>query len=164
MKSRWVLACALAALLALPATGHAAETPEAGAVFRLPGRQGEVASDSLRGRVVVIDFWASWCEPCRKSFPWLGSLQKKYGGRGLTVVGINLDKKRSAADAFLARFDAPFPVAFDPAGRTAESYRVAAMPTTVVLDREGRVIRRHAGFDPARTAEFETFLEEVLAR
>lgn len=158
------MACAFVVAFAWTAGARAEGAPDAGVVFRLPGRSHEIVSDSLRGHVVVLDFWASWCAPCRKSFPWLGSIHSKYAQRGLRVVAVNLDKKRALADAFLLGFEPAFDVAFDPSGKTAAAFRVAAMPTTIVLDREGRVIRRHGGFDPARTAEFEAFLEEELAR
>lgn len=139
-------------------------TPAAVPAFRLPGRGAEVASDSLRGRVVVVDFWASWCEPCRKSFPWLALLQQKYGERGLTIVAINLDKQRAPADVFLARYPAPFVIAFDPAGKTAAAYKVGGMPTTVLLGRDGTFISRHVGFDPERAEKFEAQIEEALSR
>jgi cytochrome c biogenesis protein CcmG, thiol:disulfide interchange protein DsbE len=153
----------LALLLSIPSHAHA--RPAVGTTaprFALPGRQGTVALDSLRGRVVLVDFWASWCAPCRASFPWLGEIQKRYGAGGLTVVGINLDKERGDAEAFLARFPAPFTVAFDPRGATAESFGVAAMPSSFLLDRTGKVILAHTGFDPRKTAPLEEAVRRAL--
>ena len=132
--------------------------------FRLPGRSSEVALDSLRGRVVLVDFWASWCGPCRQSFPWLAALQKRLESRGLTVVAIDLDKSRPAADAFLARFETPFTVAFDPSGGTAEAYGVRAMPTSVLLDRGGKVVALHRGFEAAHAAAWAATIEAECAR
>jgi thiol-disulfide isomerase/thioredoxin len=131
--------------------------------FRLPGRSGEVASDSLAGKLVYVDFWASWCEPCRRSFPWLRGLSEHYAGRGLVVVAIDLDKERAAADKFLARFPAPFAIAFDPAGRAAEAFGVDAMPSSILVGRDGQVLERHAGFDPKRAAEIEERIKKELA-
>lgn len=132
--------------------------------FRLPARTGTVALDSLRGRVVLVDFWASWCGPCGQSFPWLADLQKRLESRGLTIVAVSLDKSRSAADAFLARRDAPFTIAFDPAGVTAEAFGVRAMPTSVLVDRAGRVVRVHPGFDVAHAPEWAAAIEAECAK
>jgi thiol-disulfide isomerase/thioredoxin len=107
----------------------------------------------LRGRVVYVDFWASWCVPCRASFPWLAKLNERYAARGLTIVAIDLDKDRAAADAFLAKYAAPFKVAFDAPGKTAEAFGVEAMPTSFLIGRDGRVLERHAGFDAKHAAE-----------
>jgi len=152
-------------LLALPAFARPA--PHAGAgdrfapAFSLPGRTGTVSLDSLRGRVVYVDFWASWCEPCRRSFPWLNTLRERYAGRGLTIVAINLDKDRRAADAFLGKFPASFLVAYDPAGKTAEAYRVSAMPSSFIIGPTGILLSSHAGFDPRKTATIEALIQEA---
>ena len=132
--------------------------------FQLPARSGTAALDSLRGDVVLVDFWASWCGPCRQSFPWLAELQKRLQSRGLRVVAVNLDKSRAAADQFLARYEVPFTVAFDPAGATAERYGVRAMPTSVLVDRAGRVVRVHAGFEAARAADWAAAIEAECAK
>jgi cytochrome c biogenesis protein CcmG, thiol:disulfide interchange protein DsbE len=144
-----------------PAVGAALTTAPA---FNLPARSGTACLDSLRGKVVLVDFWASWCEPCRRSFPWLGSLHERYAAQGLAVVAIDLDKDRAAADEFLARFPAPFTVAFDPAGKTAEAYGVAAMPSSYLIGPTGAILYRHAGFDPKNTANLETLIQEACQR
>jgi cytochrome c biogenesis protein CcmG/thiol:disulfide interchange protein DsbE len=138
--------------------------PKVAPAFQLPTRDGAVSSDSLRGRVVVVDFWASWCGPCRGSFPWLRSLHERFGDKGLTVVAINLDKQREDADAFLSQYPAPFIVAFDPAGKTPEAYHVSAMPTTFVIGRDGTILEAHAGFDPKKTAPLENLIQEACAK
>ena len=153
-------------LLALPAfAGPGPPAPTASApAFSLPGRTGTVSLDSLRGRVVYVDFWASWCDPCRRSFPWLNSLNERYAGKGLTIVAIDLDKDRRAADAFLEEFPASFLVAYDPAGRTAEAYRVSAMPSSFLIGPTGALLSSHAGFDPRKVDAIETSIQEACAR
>jgi thiol-disulfide isomerase/thioredoxin len=151
-------------LSASPA-GAGTKAPVAAPKFTLPTRAHTiVALDSLRAKVVLVDFWASWCGPCRKSFPWMASLQERYGSKGLAIVAINLDKKREDAEKFLAQFPAPFTVAFDPDGRTAEAYGVSGMPTTYVVGRDGTVLDSHLGFDPKKTGELEALIEKECAR
>jgi thiol-disulfide isomerase/thioredoxin len=145
-------------LLTLPvAAGRAgaAERPPDAPRFSLPTPHGTVALDSLQGHVALVDFWASWCEPCRRSFPWLSSLQQRYAGRGLVLVAIDVDKDRAAADAFLSRFDPAFTVAFDPAGRTAAAFKVRGMPSSFVIDPAGHIVYSHVGFDPRKAAALE---------
>jgi len=142
-----------------PAKSASAHAPS----FALPDRLGKtVTLDSLAGKVVLLDFWASWCVPCRQSFPWMNALREKYGAKGLAVVAINLDKDRAAADAFLVKNPAAFTVAFDASGKTAEAYRVAAMPSTYVIAKDGTILVRHTGFDPKKTSEVETAIEGAL--
>src|SRR5690349_25158511 len=126
MKILATTALTLAVWVSAPA---ASPGPHLAPSFTLPARAGSVSLDSLRGKVVLVDFWASWCAPCRGSFPWLTRMHDRFAANGFTVVALDLDKDRAAADRFLEEFPAPLTVAFDSAGRTAESYRVAVMPT-----------------------------------
>ena len=150
-------------LLALPLANASAATnsPLPAPRFDLPAVRGHTSLDSLRGRVVLVDFWASWCEPCKRSFPWLNEMQRKYATKGFRVVAINLDKDRDLAEAFLDKYPASFTIAFDPDGKTAESYRVQAMPTSVLVSRDGNILIAHAGFDPRQTGAMESRIEEA---
>lgn len=159
---RRVHALLLAALLAATPAFATDPPPTAAPNFSLPARAGTAALDSLRGTVVVLDFWASWCTPCRQSFPWLAQLQARHGERGLRVVAINMDKSRAAAERFLAAVPAPFTIAFDPTGKTAEAYRVSGMPTTILIGRDGTIRHRHVGFDPRKRTQYEAAIEEAL--
>jgi peroxiredoxin len=167
MRSRLVLRLLLLMVLMLPSPAlrvtpaRAAAAPQPAPGFTLRARKGTACLDSLRGKVVLVDFWASWCEPCQKSFPWLAAMQQKYAARGFVVVAIGLDKDLDAGDSFLAKHPAPFTVAFDPTGKTAEAYRVTGMPSTYLVDREGRIVHAHVGFVAGKTAEWEQQIEEA---
>jgi len=130
--------------------------------FRLPTFTGvAVDSDSLRGEVILVDFWASWCAPCERSFPWLTALDTQYRTKGLRIVAINLDKKRDAAEKFLGRHEVPFVVAFDPEAVSAKAFQVPGMPTTFLIDGAGNILYSHVGFDPGKTEELESKIEEA---
>jgi thiol-disulfide isomerase/thioredoxin len=117
----------------------------------------------FRGRVVYLDFWASWCAPCRQSFPWMQAMKDAYESRGLTVLAVNLDQNRGDADRFLAQFHPSFDVRFDPQGTVAEHFKVQGMPTGLVIDRHGVVRFTHIGFRPVDEAAYENQLREILA-
>lgn len=120
------------------------------------------SADQLHGKVVVIDFWASWCGPCRKSFPWFNQMQQKYQQQGLVVLAVNEDEERADADKFLLQFPAQFAVLFDVAGEVASQYQLQGMPTTLLLDRQGRVRFTHAGFFESKTASYEQEIQQLL--
>jgi len=122
------------------------------------------ALEPIEGKVVWVDFWASWCVPCRRSFPWLNEMQRKYGAGGLQIIGVNLDKDRALADKFLTEVPAEFALRFDPAGALAKEFEVEAMPSSFVLDAEGNVLDRHFGFRTADTADYERGIEAALAK
>jgi len=152
--------------LAAPVFAGSAKSPgsERAPSFRLPTRTGSVCSDSLNAKVVYVDFWASWCGPCRKSFPWLASMHSRYAAKGLVVVAINLDKKRELAEAFLEQNAAPFTVAFDPDGKIARAFDVSAMPSGFLIDAEGKLISSHVGYDAKETAMIESRIQEAFSK
>jgi thiol-disulfide isomerase/thioredoxin len=114
-----------------------------------------------RGKVVLVDFWASWCEPCRHSFPWLNEMQAKYGDR-LVVIGVNVDRERADAERFLAQVPAHFNVIYDPAGKLASSYEVMGMPSSFVFDTSGTLVDQHIGFRKSLRGEREEQLRKLL--
>jgi cytochrome c biogenesis protein CcmG, thiol:disulfide interchange protein DsbE len=116
----------------------------------------------LRGYVVYLDFWASWCAPCKQSFPWMQALQTTYEGQGLRVVAINMDADRADADRFLHQFQPTFDVRFDPKGEVAVFYKVKGMPTSVLIDRHGVARFTHVGFRPADGSAYEAQLRLLL--
>ena len=115
-----------------------------------------------QGNVVVVDFWASWCVPCRRSFPWLNDMHAKYAEQGLVVVGVNLDANREDATAFLQEYPADFLIHFDNNAVLAKEYGVEAMPSSFVIGRDGQVKARHLGFKVKRQDEYEAILVEAL--
>ena len=118
--------------------------------------------DAYKGKVVYVDFWASWCGPCRQSFPWMNDLQAKYGSRGLQIVGVNLDAKDADARKFLSENNGNFLLAFDNKGATPKLYGVKGMPTSYLIDREGRIVSEHTGFNFSKTAGLEKEIEKLL--
>lgn len=101
---------------------------------------------TLAGHVVYLDFWASWCIPCRESFPWMNALVEKYRADGLRVVTVNLDKKTAAGRKFMKDMKADFPAMFDSTGTVAKHYGLQVMPTSFLYDRDGKLHHREEGF------------------
>ncbi len=100
----------------------------------------------LDSHVVYVDFWASWCVPCRQSFPWMKQLNDKYASRGLQVVAVSVDKSAIPANKFLKEMDVPFKVIYDSTGTLAKLYNLEAMPTSFVYGRDGKLRTDHRGF------------------
>lgn len=119
--------------------------------------------EKLRGSVVVIDFWASWCQPCRRSIPWLNEMRARYGKQGLVVIGVNVDARQGDAARFLREVPADFDIVYDPAGKLAEQYHVPGMPASFVYDRSGHLAEQHLGFREADRAPYEDTLQKLLA-
>lgn len=101
---------------------------------------------ALKGQVVYLDFWASWCKPCRKSFPWMNLMQNKYADQGLQIIAINLDTEVALAEAFLEKVPAHIPIIYDPEGNIASDYQLLGMPSSYVIDKKGDIRFSHKGF------------------
>lgn len=122
----------------------------------------ELQLDAYKGRVVVVDFWASWCVPCRRSFPWMNAMVAKYADQGLVVIAVNLDKDRADADAFLAETPADFEIRYNPDASLAREFGVEAMPSSFVFNRNGELVARHLGFKVKKQDEYEALLVNAL--
>lgn len=118
----------------------------------------------LRGRVVYVDFWASWCTPCKRSFPWMNELDARYRDSGLMIVAVNVDKRRDDALRFLREVPARFTVVFDAEGRTPAAFDVKGMPSSYLIDREGRVAAVEEGFHEERAKAIEQRIRALLER
>jgi thiol-disulfide isomerase/thioredoxin len=117
-----------------------------------------------RGRVLVVDFWASWCKPCRQSIPWLNGLRERHAGEGLVIVGVNVDANRADADRFQREVPLEFDVLYDPEGRLAAGFGLAGMPTTFIFGRDGKLAHTLVGYRDARRAAHETKILNLLQR
>jgi cytochrome c biogenesis protein CcmG/thiol:disulfide interchange protein DsbE len=153
------LTAVLLAALALTAYGSDA-APDV-SMSTLDGKP--FALSSLKGKVVVLDFWASWCAPCRKSFPFLDALQKKHASEGLQVVGLTLEYDDDAVTGFLEAVPVDFTVARDTSERAGEAFNVVAMPTTFLIGRDGRVEARFEGGDASVHDKIEAAVATLLA-
>lgn len=129
---------------------------------KLLGKKKKISISKYKGRVVIVDFWATWCEPCKKELPALVKLKKKFGKRGLRVIGINVDDDEAKAIAFLKEQGIKIKSAYDKNKKLAEKLGLAAMPTSYVLDRKGKIRFIHNGFNDADIAKFETEVKSLL--
>jgi thiol-disulfide isomerase/thioredoxin len=116
-----------------------------------------------KGQYIYIDYWASWCGPCRQSFPWMNALQAKLGPKGLKVVAVNVDAKRADADKFLTHTPAQFTIAYDPLGESAKKLAIKTMPTSMLVSPEGRVLFVHSGFRTEETGQLEAKIAAAMA-
>jgi thiol-disulfide isomerase/thioredoxin len=114
------------------------------------------------GKVVYLDFWASWCKPCRESFPWMNSLLKRYPSDRFTIITINLDAETGEMQRFLEQFEANFDIYHDPSGAIAEQFGLEGMPTSYLIDASGKVVSRHIGFYLRKVDDYEREIEELL--
>lgn len=115
-----------------------------------------------KGQVLYVDFWASWCGPCAKSFPFLNEMHRQLKDQGLQIVGVNLDENMDDAKAFLAKYPASFTVMADVSKQCAKDFAVKAMPSSYIIDRKGIVHHVHLGFRPGEAKEIRVLVEKLL--
>lgn len=115
--------------------------------FTLKSRSGKnVRLSDYRGQVVMLNFWASWCGPCRQEMPLLDKLSQRYGRAGFTLLGVNVDAEKKLADQVLKEIPVGFEILYDPTSKVSETYKVDAMPTTVLVDCDGNLNYLHRGY------------------
>lgn len=154
-------ACVALSLLAGPvqALDKGASAPE----ISLKTLSGEaIKLSSLKGKVVLVDFWASWCAPCRESMPFLEKLSKTYKGQGLIVLGVNIDNDLEAARKFLKELPVSFPIVNDAQKSVAKAYAPPTMPSSYIIDKQGKVHVVHAGFKRADASKIEAEIKSLL--
>ena len=118
--------------------------------------------DEYEGKVVMLDFWASWCVPCRRSFPWMNEMQQKYADRGLVVIAVNLDNNSDDAASFLQEYPAKFQIVYDTNKELARQFEVQAMPSSFLIGRDGKLADMHLGFKVKQQDEYEAAILEAL--
>jgi thiol-disulfide isomerase/thioredoxin len=118
--------------------------------------------EAYKGKVVYLDFWASWCVPCRKSFPWMNAMQAKYEKDGLVVIGVNVDRDAKAAQKFLKKAPADFNIVYDPEGKLASQYELEAMPSSFLYRRDGTLHESHLGFRDDDRDTLERMIQTLL--
>jgi len=119
---------------------------------------------NYQGQVVYLDFWASWCIPCRKSFPWLNKIRQMYSKKQLTIVAVNLDKDPELAADFLKKYPASFGIVYDQAGLLAKKYQIPGMPSSILFDHNGKVIGAHSGFFKKKIDQYEQTIANAISQ
>jgi thiol-disulfide isomerase/thioredoxin len=163
MISKYTYLMALLLIVANP-NAHAVEVgaslPEC-ALEVMDSKQ-NLSLSQYKGKVLYVDFWASWCGPCAKSFPFLNELHQQLKDQGLQIVGVNLDENVDDAKAFLAKYPASFSVMADTGKQCAKDFDVKAMPSSYIIDRKGIVHHIHLGFRPGEAKELRDLVEKLL--
>lgn len=150
----------LIGILALAGVADARMAPQ----VSLPDQSGKTVSlASMRGRVVLVDIWASWCPPCKAAFPAYEDLFQEYGARGFDVLAVNVDAKRNAADEFLSGRSFQMHVVFDPKGETPAAFNLRGMPTSYLIDKRGSIRFVHEGFTDKLLAQYKHEIEQLIA-
>jgi peroxiredoxin len=156
-----IAALAAAVLLSVPALAGApgAAAPQ----FSLAARGGQnVSLAQYKGQVVMINFWASWCGPCRQEMPLLESIYKKYNKLGFTMLGVNVEPDSNAANAWLKETPVSFPILYDTESKVSKLYDVAGMPTSVIIDRAGKVRLIHRSYRPGDENEYLDSIRSLI--
>lgn len=153
----------VAAAVALCGLASLTSASTAAPDFTLPGKVGEAVNlAKLKGQVVMLNFWASWCGPCRTEMPLLNEIYKKYKAAGFTLLGVNVDTDSKDAEKFLAQVPVSFPVLFDRENKVTQMYDVSAMPSTVFIDRKGNVRALHRGYKVGDESEYLNQIRALL--
>lgn len=161
MMRRLLAALVLALSGAAAAVEVGAPAPDL-AIARLDEPAKSLALAGLKGNVVYVDFWASWCVPCRLSMPALDAMYRRHRSRGFAVVGVNKDVSRADAERFLKRVSVTFPLVHDAKDAAARAFDVKAMPSGYLVDRKGVVRHVHRGFTAETAAALEREIEALL--
>lgn len=153
----------LSACLLFSASAWSAAASEPAPDFTLKKLDGKnLKLSELTGNVVLINFWASWCGPCVKEMPLLNKIHKKYEPLGFTVLGVNVEQDSDNARAFLASNGVDFPILLDSKNQVTQQYDVIAMPTTVLVDRDGKIRFVHKGYKSGDEAQYRKMVKELV--
>jgi cytochrome c biogenesis protein CcmG/thiol:disulfide interchange protein DsbE len=158
---RMMIAAAVALMARAAVAGPAA--PSAPAVEWRDAGGAVVRMADAKGKVALVDFWASWCPPCKESFPALDVIQRDYRARGVQVIAVNVDEQQKDADRFLAAHPHQLLVVFDPMGASPKAFKVRGMPSSFVIDRQGDIRYTHQGYSQGIDATYRRELDALLA-
>jgi peroxiredoxin len=122
-----------------------------------------VSLADFKGRVVLLDFWATWCPPCRESIPVLQKMHEEYSARGVTVLGVSVDQDASVVPPFVKRKSMSYSVLLDDAGEASDLYRVSGIPSLFLLNKDGVIVKNWVGFAPGMEAQWRRAVENLLA-
>lgn len=152
--------CSIACVLAVSSAAYAAD---AAPDFTLKSSTGEnVRLAEQRGQVVMLNFWASWCGPCRQEMPLLDGISKKYGKMGFVLYGINVDQDTADAKKILQKININYAVLFDPESKLSSLYKVDAMPTSVFIDKKGNLRFIDRGYSPGDEEKYVKQIQELI--
>ncbi|VAW96689.1 hypothetical protein MNBD_GAMMA22-1041 [hydrothermal vent metagenome] len=150
-------------MLMLSSTASAVKVKQLAPDFTLASNKGtNIRLKDLRGKVVMINFWATWCAPCREELPLLNDLYKKYQSKGFVLLGVNIDDKRQLANKMVKELKIKFPILFDSKQTTSELYDLQAMPSTFILDKNGVIRFSHYGFKSGYEKKYAKNVESLL--
>jgi cytochrome c biogenesis protein CcmG/thiol:disulfide interchange protein DsbE len=141
---------------------HASQSRPVSNIELQTGDGAKVRLTDFVGHVVLVDFWASWCVPCRKSFPAIDTLYRRYHSRGLDVLAVNMDERRRDADAFLSTHSHVMPIFFDARGDALKGFALAGVPSSLIIDRRGHIRFTHAGYSDKIVEEYRPEIEALL--
>jgi len=153
----------LASVMFFVSTGQAGEIQGKAPDFTLKSASGKnLKLSEHRGEVVLLNFWASWCGPCRKEMPYLEQIQEKYADYGFTVMGVNVEEDSSKAKKMLKDIPVSFPILYDTSNSVSKAYKVSAMPTTVIIDRDGNMRYLHKGYKGGDEATYKQWVKKLI--
>ena len=155
-----ILICSLSLVAVAPANAASARPAPNFTLKSLSGKNLKLSE--MTGNVVLINFWASWCGPCREEMPLLNALHKKYEPLGFTVLGVNVEEQTDLARGFLNDFPVDFPVLLDKKNEVSKLYNVIAMPTTVVVDRDGNMRFIHKGYKRGDEEKYRKMVKKLV--
>jgi len=131
--------------------------------FTLPSKAGApMQLSKYKGSVVMLNFWASWCGPCRTEMPLMDQIYKKYAAAGFILLGVNVDTDSTDAQKFLSQVPVGFPIAYDRENKVAKIYGVDTMPSTVFIDRKGRIRQLHRGYKPGAENDYLAEIRSLI--
>ena len=161
--ARTVKAFTLTIAISVAGIGLADAAKKPAPNFTLKSMSGQnLKLSEMTGNVVLINFWASWCGPCREEMPYLNALHKKYEALGFTVIGVNVEQQSKDAKGFLRNTPVDFPILLDNKNKVSKMYNVVAMPTTVMVDRDGNMRYLHKGYKPGDEKKYAKVVKKLI--